>query len=262
MTHETDIRRDTITSDAANGTHTPFLTDGEYFGPGPVLRRLFIAEYDCPLCGEEHEAETHVARNTDSLDELHAHGRALLRHKETVMPLLAQHMYMLHNERGNYQELRLEAELIGPKGPHDRRRGALLLRLRPPLRQHGRPERAHGPESLDHGPDGTPGVHGRLLTRRPGPGSPQPTHPEEEAAMEHAPCALVEPADAKGTYAAQFTGKNRRKIRRALPLARGGRIPRDGAACRQRLDSQDQHALEEHARSLNSGGFLIITAYR
>ena len=80
--------------------------------------------------------------------------------------------------------------------------------------------------------------------------------------MQDAPCALVEPADAKGTYAVQFTGKNRRRIRRALPLARDSRIPADAAACRQRLDSEDQPALEEHARSLNAGGFLTITAYR
>lgn len=79
--------------------------------------------------------------------------------------------------------------------------------------------------------------------------------------MQDAPCALVEPADAKDAYAAQFTGKNRKRIRRALPLARAGGVPRDDAACRNRLDSQDQAALEEHARSLNSGGFLVITVY-
>lgn len=80
--------------------------------------------------------------------------------------------------------------------------------------------------------------------------------------MNHAPCALVEPANANGTFAAEFTGKNRRRIRRAFPLSRGGRLPGDAAACRDHLDSQDQHALEEHARSLNAGGFLNITAYR
>ena len=97
-------------------TYSPFITDGEFFGAAPPMRRLFIVNYDCPLCGTEHEAETYVAHTTGSLDDLHAHARACLRQGDVVLPLLGQHMFLFHNDRGDYARLRDEAENTGPKG--------------------------------------------------------------------------------------------------------------------------------------------------
>lgn len=111
MTNQTDIH----SSDT--GKLNPFITHSEFFGQMPTLRRLFVVRYCCPLCGQEHEAETSVAHTTDSLDELHAHARACLHQSEVALPLLGQHIFLLHNDRGDYRNLREDADSNGPKGP-------------------------------------------------------------------------------------------------------------------------------------------------
>ena len=98
-------------------TYSPYITDGELFGETVPLRRLFIVNYSCPLCGDEHDAETYVAHTTRSVDELHAHARACLRQADVALPLLGQHMFLLHNDRGDYHQLREEADAGNPKGP-------------------------------------------------------------------------------------------------------------------------------------------------
>ena len=106
----------TTTDQTYSQTYNPFITDGEFFGDAPTMRRLFVVAYSCPLCGEEHDAEIYVAHTTSSLDELHAHARACMRQEEVAVPLLAQHMFLLHNDRGDYRRLSWEAETHGPKG--------------------------------------------------------------------------------------------------------------------------------------------------
>ena len=96
-------------------TDSPFTTDTEFFGEAQLLRRLFVVDYTCPLCGEAHEAETYVAHTASSLDQLHAHARACLRQSDVVLPLLGQHIFLTHNDRGDYQALRDEADSAGPK---------------------------------------------------------------------------------------------------------------------------------------------------
>ena len=98
-------------------TYSPYITDGEFFGETVPLRRLFIVNYSCPLCGDEHDAETYVAHTTSSVDELHAHARACLRQDDDALPLLGQHMFLLRNDRGDYARLRDEADAHGAKGP-------------------------------------------------------------------------------------------------------------------------------------------------
>ena len=96
---------------------SPFMTDQELSEGQDGIRRLFDIAYTCPLCGQEHHAETYVFHTTDSLDELHAHARAAMRQDEIGLPLLARHMIFVHTDRGDYTKLRQEADLHGPKGP-------------------------------------------------------------------------------------------------------------------------------------------------
>ena len=101
----------------ATNHQNPFTTDEEFAQGQPILRRLFDVEYSCPLCGENHNAETYVAHTTTSLDGLHAHARACFRHAPIALPLLAQHMQFVHVDRGDYRQLRQEADACNPKGP-------------------------------------------------------------------------------------------------------------------------------------------------
>ena len=94
-----------------------YITDEEFSGGQPMLRRLFDVHYSCPLCGRDHNAETYIAHTTDSLDDLHAHAKACMRQRDVVLPLLGQHMVYLHRERDDYQRLREEADAGDVKGP-------------------------------------------------------------------------------------------------------------------------------------------------
>ena len=94
----------------------PFITDEEFAEGQPIMRRLFDVTYSCPLCGNDHNAETYVAHTTDSLDELHAQAKRAMRQGEVALPLLAAHMRLVHTDAGDYQALREEADESGGRG--------------------------------------------------------------------------------------------------------------------------------------------------
>ena len=97
-----------------NDTHTP---TGEKLAQGKLtLRRLFDILYQCPLCGQQHNAETYVAHTTVILDDLHAHAQKILRHPSVALPLLGDHISFVHIDQGDYRRLRQEAEAGNPKG--------------------------------------------------------------------------------------------------------------------------------------------------
>ena len=95
---------------------SPFTTDEEFADGQPMMRRLFDVAYSCPLCGNNHHAETYVAFTTDQLDELHAHAVRCMKHPDIVLPLLANHMEMVHTDNGDYRQLREEADANGGEG--------------------------------------------------------------------------------------------------------------------------------------------------
>ena len=95
-------------------TDSPFTTDTEFFGEAQILRRLFVVDYTCPLCGEAHEPSPTRAHR--QLPRPAARPRpACMRQSDVVLPLLGQHIFLTHNDRGDYQALRDEADSAGPK---------------------------------------------------------------------------------------------------------------------------------------------------
>ena len=80
--------------------------------------------------------------------------------------------------------------------------------------------------------------------------------------MMEANLALIEPAARTGCYAVQFTGKNRKKVRRAIPVSTRTGMPKNAAQCGALLDQGQPEVAAGHAAQLNSEGFITITSYR
>ena len=71
----------------------------------PLMRRLFEVDYTCPLCGQNHMAETYVQSATSNLDDLNAEAIRCMSDARTAVPLLQNHMRFVHTEQGNFTEL-------------------------------------------------------------------------------------------------------------------------------------------------------------
>ena len=80
--------------------------------------------------------------------------------------------------------------------------------------------------------------------------------------MAQANYALVEPASGPGLYAAELTGKNGRRLRRAAPIADKAGIPKDGTHCGEALALLPEETAAGHASRLNTAGFLTVSRYR
>ena len=86
-------------------TADPFTTDQDFAQGQPLMRRLFEVDYTCPLCGQNHMAETYVQSATSNLDDLNAEAIRCMSDARTAVPLLQNHMRFVHTEQGNFTEL-------------------------------------------------------------------------------------------------------------------------------------------------------------
>ena len=83
----------------------PVTTGHDLREDQPLMRRLFEVDYTCPLCGQNHMAETYVQSETSNLDDLNAEAIRCMSDARTAVPLLQNHMRFVHTEQGNFTEL-------------------------------------------------------------------------------------------------------------------------------------------------------------
>ena len=77
------------------------------------MRRLCIIDYQCPLCGQDHETGLYISIPARDLDEYHARLRQITSDWTTLQRLLGEALVELHTERGDLDELVQRARRLG-----------------------------------------------------------------------------------------------------------------------------------------------------
>ena len=80
---------------------------------GPMVRRLCILNFQCPLCMEEHEAEIYISLPAEDLDEYVAKLRPQANNWKFIEPLLTRKVIQFHEELGDLDVLARRAGAEG-----------------------------------------------------------------------------------------------------------------------------------------------------
>ena len=117
---------------------------------GPMIRRLCICRYQCPLCMENHEVQLYISLPAADLDEYVAQLKKHASRWEVMQPALTGATIEFHERQGDLPELARRAEGRGlpqTTPPHPGTYGRKRVHLRPllqDLRLGSGPPRPHG----------------------------------------------------------------------------------------------------------------------
>ena len=109
----------TTTDQTYEQTYSPFITDGEFFGEASPPAQTVHRQTTPARCAERTTTPrpTSPTPPAPSTSSTPTPGPGM-RQADVALPLLGQHMFLLHNDRGDYQQLREEADAYGNlKGP-------------------------------------------------------------------------------------------------------------------------------------------------
>ena len=77
---------------------------------GPMIRRLCICRYQCPLCMEDHEVQLYISLPATDLDEYVAQLKKHASRWEVMQPALTGATIEFHEKQGDLPELARRAE--------------------------------------------------------------------------------------------------------------------------------------------------------
>ena len=80
---------------------------------GPMVRRLCILNFQCPLCMEDHEAQMYISLPAADLDEYVANLRPKATDWKFIEPLLTREVIQFHEELGDLDVLARRAGAQG-----------------------------------------------------------------------------------------------------------------------------------------------------
>ena len=72
---------------------------------GPMIRRLCICLYQCPLCMEDHEVQLYISLPAANLDEYVAQLRKHASNWDVMEPALTNATIKFHDKQGDLPEL-------------------------------------------------------------------------------------------------------------------------------------------------------------
>ena len=86
-------------------THSdPFQSPTERLGSEAGMRRLFLIDFSCPLCGLEHSCEMYLTLEARNEDELMERALETLERDDVKVNSLAPFMKEYHQRAGDYLE--------------------------------------------------------------------------------------------------------------------------------------------------------------
>ena len=86
-------------------THSdPFHSPTERLGNEAGMRRLFLVEFNCPLCGQEHSCELYLTLEAQNEDQMMKRALETLERDDVKVNSLAPFMKEYHQRAGDYLE--------------------------------------------------------------------------------------------------------------------------------------------------------------
>ena len=82
----------------------PFHSATERLGSEAGMRRLFLIDFSCPLCGQEHSCEIYLTLVAQNEDEMMERALETLGRDEIKVNSLAPFMKEYHQQAGDYLE--------------------------------------------------------------------------------------------------------------------------------------------------------------